>query len=71
MIANYVGSKHCIAVNSGTVALTVAALACDIQPGDEVIVPNYTMIATPNSIKILGAIPIFVDVEPETLCMNI
>lgn len=71
MIADYVGAKHCIVVNNGTVSLTMAALALGIGPGDEVIVPNYTMIATPNSVKMLGAIPVFVDVEPETLVMGV
>jgi perosamine synthetase len=71
MIAQYTGAKHCIVVNNGTISLTLAALACGIGHGDEVIVPNYTMIATPNSIKMIGAIPVFVDVEVETLCMDI
>ncbi len=71
MIAEYTGSRHCIVVNNGTISLTLAALALDIGFGDEVIVPNYTMIATPNSVKMIGAIPIFVDVEPTTLCLDI
>jgi perosamine synthetase len=71
VIAAYVGAKHCIVVNNGTVSLTMAALALGIGPHDEVIVPNYTMIATPNSVKMLGAIPVFVDVEPETLVMDV
>jgi len=70
-IAKFTGAKHCIVVNNGTVSLTIAALALGIKPGDEIIVPNYTMIATPNSIKILGAKPVFVDVEPETLVLDI
>jgi len=70
-IANYSGAKHCIVVNNGTISLMMATLACGIKAGDDVIVPNYTMIATPNSVKISGANPIFVDVEPETLCLNI
>jgi perosamine synthetase len=70
-IADFTGAKHCIAVNNGTISLTLAALACGVNAGDEVIVPNYTMIATPNSIKMIGATPIFVDVEEETLCLNI
>ena len=60
-----------MAVNNGTISLTLAALALDIKPGDEVIVPNFTMVATPNSIKMIGAKPIFVDVEEETLCIDI
>lgn len=70
-IAAYTGAKHCIATNNGTISLTLAALAVGIKAGDDVIVPNFTMIATPNSILMLGANPIFVDVEPETLCLDI
>lgn len=71
MIAAYTGARHCIVVNNGTISLTLAAMAAGIKAGDEVIVPNYTMIATPNSLKMFGAIPAFVDVEPETLCLDI
>ncbi|MCY9804046.1 DegT/DnrJ/EryC1/StrS family aminotransferase [Vibrio scophthalmi] len=71
MIAQYTGVKHCIVVNNGTVSLTLAAMAVGIVAGDEVIVPNFTMIATPNSVKMFGAEPVFVDVEPETLCLDI
>lgn len=69
-IASYTGAKHCVVVNNGTVSLTLAAIACGVKPGDEVIVPNYTMIATPNSITMLGAKAVFVDVERDTLCMD-
>ena len=71
MIADFTGAKHCIVVNNGTVSLTLAAMAAGVEAGDEVIVPNYTMIATPNSIAMFGATPVFVDVEPETLCLDI
>lgn len=71
MIAEFTGSKHCIVVNNGTISLTLAAMACGVQAGDEVVVPNYTMIATPNSVKMFGAEPVFVDVESETLCLDI
>lgn len=70
-IAEYTGVRHCVAVNNGTISLSLALLALGIKPGDEVIVPDLTMIATPNSVKLIGAHPIFVDVEPETLCMDI
>jgi len=71
MIADYTKAKHCIVVNNGTISLTLAAIACGIKAGDEVIVPNYTMIATPNSVYMLGAKPVFVDVEEETLCLDL
>src|SRR5215470_10893726 len=71
IIANYTGASHCIVTVNGTISLTLAALACNVGAGDEVIVPNYTMIATANSVFMLGATPIFVDVEPETLCLDI
>ncbi len=71
MIADYTGAKHCVVVNNGTISLTLAAMALGIKAGDEVIIPNYTMIASPNSVVDVGAIPVFVDVEPETLCLDI
>ena len=69
-IADFVNVKHCILVNNGTISLTLAALALGIGFGDEVIVPNYTMVATPNSIGMIGAKPIFVDVEEDSLCID-
>jgi perosamine synthetase len=71
MIANFTGAKHCVVVNNGTVSLSLAAMAVGITTGDEVIVPNYTMIATPNAVKMFGAVPVFVDVEASTLCLDI
>ncbi len=71
LICEYTGARHCVVVNNGTVSLTLAAMAAGIRAGDEVIVPNYTMIATPNSIQIFGAQPVFVDVEATTLCLDI
>ena len=71
MIADFTGIKHCIVVNNGTISLTLAAIALHVGIGDEVIIPNYTMIATPNSIKMIGAKPVFVDVERETLCLDL
>ena len=70
-LAEYVGAKHCIVVNNGTISLSLAALACGLQAGDEVIVPNYTMIATANALKMFGIEPIFADVEAATLCLDI
>lgn len=70
-IKSFTGAKHCIVVNNGTISLTLAAIALGVKSGDEVIVPNYTMIATPNSVKLIGAEVKFVDVEPDTLVMDI
>ena len=71
LICEYTGAKYCFMVNNGTISLTLAALACGVKAGDEVIIPNYTMIASPNSIKMFGAEPVFVDVEPSTLCLDL
>jgi perosamine synthetase len=71
MIAEYTKTKHCIVVNNGTISLTLGALAAGIKAQDEVIVPNYTMIATANCLKMFGAEPVFVDVERQTLCLDI
>jgi perosamine synthetase len=69
-IARFCGAKHCFATNNGTVAIALALMAVDVGPGDEVIVPDLTMIATPNAAKILGAVPVFVDVERPNLCID-
>jgi dTDP-4-amino-4,6-dideoxygalactose transaminase len=65
--AEYIGARHAIAVNSCTGGLHVALAAADIGPGDEVIVPTMTFCATANVVVHLGATPIIVDVEPDTL----
>jgi dTDP-4-amino-4,6-dideoxygalactose transaminase len=65
--AEYVGARHAIAVNSCTGGLQVALAAAGIGPGDEVIVPTMTFCATANVVAHLGATPIIVDVEPDTL----
>ncbi|MEM2909755.1 MAG: DegT/DnrJ/EryC1/StrS family aminotransferase [Nitrososphaerota archaeon] len=68
--ASYVGVEYAIAVNSGTAALHAALAACGIGYGDDVIVPAMTFVATANVVLIQGARPVFVDVAPETLCMD-
>ena len=70
-IAKYVGSKYCIMVNNGTVSLILALIALNIGIHDEVIVPNYTMIASINAIKMLGATPVIVDVDKNTFTLNL
>lgn len=70
LICDYTGAKYCSVLPNGTISLVLALWAFDIGPGDEVIVPDYTMIATPNAVKMAGAKPIFVDVD-DSLCLNI
>ncbi len=65
--AGYIGVKHAIFTTSGTAALHVAQRTLDIGPGDEVIIPDFTMIASPFSTMYTGATPVFVDINPETL----
>jgi dTDP-4-amino-4,6-dideoxygalactose transaminase len=64
------GAKHAVSVANGTVAITLALQAAGIEPGDEVIMPSYTFIATATAALLLGAIPVFVDVEEDTLHLN-
>ncbi|MDB0018053.1 DegT/DnrJ/EryC1/StrS aminotransferase family protein [Planktomarina temperata] len=70
-LAEFTGAQHCIVVNNGTISLTLASLALGLKPGDTVLVPNYTMVATPNSQMLAGIEPIFCDVEPDTLCIDL
>jgi len=65
--AEYCGAKYAVAVNSGTAALHVALSALDIGPGDEVIVPPYTFIATASAVLQQNAVPVFADIDPDTL----
>ncbi len=65
-LAAYVGAKHCISCANGTDALQIAQMALDIGPGDEVITPGFTYIATAESVAILGAKPVYVDIDPRT-----
>ncbi|MCR4411781.1 MAG: aminotransferase class I/II-fold pyridoxal phosphate-dependent enzyme [Thermoguttaceae bacterium] len=68
--AEYVGAKHALATSSGTGALHLALAALGIGPGDEVIVPDLTWVATANAVMYVGATPVFADVEPDTWCLD-
>ena len=68
--ASYVGTKHCVAVNSGTSALHLALLAVGVGPGDEVIVPAMTFIATAAAVSYTGARPVFCDVDPASYTID-
>jgi dTDP-4-amino-4,6-dideoxygalactose transaminase len=63
--ADSVGARHAIAVNNATAALHLACVGCGIGPGDEVIVPSLTFVATANAVRYTGATPIFADIESE------
>ena len=60
------GAKHCLATANGTSALLTSLAALDVGPGDEVIVPPYTFVATVNVVLARYALPVFVDINPET-----
>tara|TARA_Y100000389_G_C17470236_1_gene529780 strand:+ start:1982 stop:3826 length:1845 start_codon:yes stop_codon:yes gene_type:complete len=70
IICNYLDCKHCIMTTSGTVAIILALMSLNLKEGDEVIVPNYTMIATINAVKFLKLVPIIIDVDSETYTLN-
>ena len=68
--AEYAGASHAVGVSSGTAGLHLALLALGIGAGDEVIVPSFTFIAAANAIRYVGAVPVFVDIDPVTLNMD-
>ena len=69
-LAQFVGVDHCIAVSSGTTALGVALMALDVKPGDEVITTPFSFFATAEVIMLLGAKPVYVDIDSKTYNMN-
>jgi dTDP-4-amino-4,6-dideoxygalactose transaminase len=66
IVADYVGARHAIATSNCTVALHLALVAAGVAPGDEVICPSFTFIASPNAIRHAGAVPVFVDIDART-----
>ncbi len=70
-VANYLGAQHAVAVSSGTAALVVALQAHGIGTGDEVIVPVFTFAATANAVLLVGATPVFVDIDPADFNINV
>lgn len=69
-MASFCGTKHCVLVANGTVAIHLALLVLKIGPGDEVIVPDLTFVATANAVKMAGATPVFADVSKDTWCID-
>ena len=70
-IADYIGAKHAIAVSNGTATMHIALKVLGIGPGDEVIVPAFSYVATANVVELVGATPIFVDIDLETFNIDV
>ena len=70
LLSNFVKSKFAIAVNSGTSALQASLYALDIKPNAEVLIPSFTFVATANSVKSIGAKPVFVDILKDNFTMD-
>jgi dTDP-4-amino-4,6-dideoxygalactose transaminase len=68
--AEIVAGRHCVAVNSGTSALQLTFLALGIGRGDEVVVPSFSFAASANAVRLVGAEPVFADIDPETFCLD-
>jgi len=69
-LASYVGVRHCVTVGSGTISLEIALRALGVGPGDEVITVPFTWISTAEVISLVGATPVFIDIEPETFNLD-
>lgn len=69
-LGQYLGAKHTIPCANGTDALQIAMMALDLQPGDEVITPSFTYIATTEVVALLRLKPVFVEVDPKSFCMD-
>lgn len=69
-LAEIAGTKHCITCANGTDALQIAQMALDIGPNDEVITPGFTYIATAETVALLGAKPVYVDIDPKTFNLD-
>ncbi len=71
ILADYVGVSHCITVSSGTDSLQMSLMALEVGPGDEVITVPFTWISTAEVIKLVGADPVFVDIDADTYLMDV
>jgi dTDP-4-amino-4,6-dideoxygalactose transaminase len=69
-LEHYLGAKHVIPVANGTDALQIALMALGLKPGDEIITPSFSYIATTEVMALLGLKPVFVEVDPDTFCVN-
>jgi len=69
-LAEFTGARHCVACSSGTDALLLALMALDVGPGDAVLTTPFTFVATAEAVALVGAVPVFVDIDPETFNMD-
>lgn len=69
-LADYTGARYAVGVNSGTDALVLLLLACGLRPGDEVLVPAYSFVASASAVALAGGVPRFVDIDPVTYAMD-
>lgn len=69
-LAQFTGAKFCITVANGTDALQIALMALNVGPGDEIITPGFTYIATAETVAVLGAKPVYVDIDPQTFNLD-
>ena len=69
-IEEHIGCQRALLTHSGTAALEMTALLADIQPGDEIIMPSFTFVSTANAFVLRGGVPVFVDIRPDTLCID-
>src|SRR5258706_9526666 len=70
-IAKYLGCKFAIGCASGTDALQIAMMAIDIKPGDEIVTTPFTFVATTETIALLGAVPVYVDIDEKTFNIDV
>jgi len=70
-LESFTGARHCITVASGTEALLIALMALGVKPGDEIITTPFSFVATAEVIVLLGAVPVFVDIEPDTCNIDV
>lgn len=68
--ARYIGVAHCVGVGNGTDALALSLRAVGVMPGDEVVTVSHSAVATVAAIEQIGAVPVFIDIEPDTRCMD-
>ena len=70
LLVEYTGSSKALLTHSCTAALEMAAILCDLAPGDEVIMPSFTFVSTANAVALRDAVPVFAEIDPETINLD-